>query len=108
MADVIIKGMEMPESCYGCDLANFFTDETPYCRRRMRAVNRKVGRPDWCPLRPAPEWRSTITDPPKPGQVITFMGFGETTGSGMLLDKMQVVFWKPIPEPPEGGDGDGS
>ena len=64
MADVIIKGMALPESCYGCDLANFFTDETPYCRRKMRAVAPAGKRPDWCPLRPAPEWIKFTTREP--------------------------------------------
>lgn len=47
---VMIRNMSMPNSCSGCDLANFFTDQTPYCRRVMKAVNLKFGRPSWCPL----------------------------------------------------------
>lgn len=108
MADVIIKGMEMPENCNECRLLG----EGRWCwaipvDETQPGATREDRRPNWCPLRPAPEWRSTITDPPKPGQIIAFMGFGETTGSGMLLDKMQVTFWKSIPKPPDGGDGDG-
>jgi len=58
MADVIIKGMEMPENCYCCRANNSVycfavpddADDVvgPYYRARS-------GKPDWCPLRPAPE-----------------------------------------------------
>jgi len=58
MPDVIIKGMEMPESCYCCRANNGVycfavpddADDVvgPYYRARS-------GKPDWCPLRPAPE-----------------------------------------------------
>ena len=59
---VLVKGMKMPESCYGCDLANFFTDETPYCRRRMKAVSFSGDRPSWCPLQEVPEPHGRLID----------------------------------------------
>ena len=59
MPDVIIKGMEMPESCYCCRANNSVycfavpddADDVvgPYYRARS-------GKPDWCPLRPVSGW----------------------------------------------------
>lgn len=54
MPDVIIKDMEMPESCRGCVMY-----DTMSCRILRRVVYRHAAitkdRPEDCPLRPAPE-----------------------------------------------------
>ena len=55
MADVIIKGMEMPKSCFGCDLARFLSDGDPYCVRTMRPCSLNGDRLKDCPLEPLPE-----------------------------------------------------
>lgn len=61
MADVIVKGMEMPESCRGCGFRHvsfkyYFCDRMPVAFDRACPESK---RPDWCPLEPAPEWIST-------------------------------------------------
>lgn len=46
MADLLIKGMEMPTSCAKCPCGD---DESRYCR----VVNNYIpmlGKPSWCPL----------------------------------------------------------
>jgi len=48
MADLLIKGMEMPDGCGVCALCNPFHD-MPYCRHYLRSVP-PMGRPEWCPL----------------------------------------------------------
>lgn len=48
MADLLIKGMEMPIDCADCDLHNPFS-ETPYCRRLLQVIPLE-GRLDNCPL----------------------------------------------------------
>ena len=48
MADLLIKGMEMPKDCADCDIHNPFS-ETPYCRRLLQAIPLE-GRLENCPL----------------------------------------------------------
>jgi len=69
MPDVIIKGMEMPENCADCPIEADDFDECPFMHVHpiREAVEKRLGhrvigwrcnydkRPDWCPLRPAPE-----------------------------------------------------
>lgn len=68
MADVIIKGMKMPEQCIVNDnyCGTCPLDRT-WCMQRyapdgytmMQAFQDRNGKlPDWCPLRPAPKWIS--------------------------------------------------
>ena len=46
---VIVKGMEMPESCYKCPMAN---DDFYLCGATEKYLdnNSEERRPDWCPL----------------------------------------------------------
>lgn len=68
MPDVIIKDMEMPECCGRCPC---FHAETPmYCQavkadRSKRIKTPYAVRPNWCPLRPAPDGMERLT-PKKP------------------------------------------
>ena len=53
---VIVMGMDVPKSCYSCDLARFLSTKEPYCIRTMKVVVGSLGkRPDWCPLQQALE-----------------------------------------------------
>ena len=68
MADVIIRGMEMPPVCitedgfYGhCPMDRVWCAQrfAPYWTRTGQAYKSMIeGRPDWGPLRPAQEWIS--------------------------------------------------
>ena len=67
MPDLIIKGIEMPESCYVC-----YANNGSYCFAVPDGADDYVGpyykarsgRPDWCPLRPVPEWIKFTTREP--------------------------------------------
>lgn len=47
---IIVKGMEMPTSCFVCDFANFLSTGEPYCKRFMRPCSLNGERPNWCPI----------------------------------------------------------
>ena len=49
MGSVIVKGMEMPESCYRCPMAN---DDFYLCgaTEKYLEYDSEERRPDWCPL----------------------------------------------------------
>ena len=113
MPDVIIKGMEMPESCYCCRANNGVycfavpddADDVvgPYYRARS-------GKPDWCPLRPAPEWISVEERlPEREGDYLVWTdlyrghAYTDYYVPGIGWDEYEVLAWMPLPEPPEGG-----
>ena len=138
MADVIIKGMEMPENCNECRLLG----EGRWCwaipvDETQPGATREDKRPDWCPLRSAPKWISVEERlPEKTGAYLVWMlwpcdeypvhsiinfdadceEFGEweeyydheSLGwAGSDFKRIENVYaWMPLPEPPEGGDGD--
>ena len=56
--------MDMPECCADCP-CSFFERSNPklnlICGVTQEDAN-NVGKPDWCPLRPAPEKRQTTND----------------------------------------------
>ncbi len=61
MPDVIIKGMEMPESCFECPCVRHDSwrgEDSYQCNNTLAIISEYSQRPDWCPLRPAPEWIS--------------------------------------------------
>lgn len=126
MPDVIIKGMEMPESCEDCQISKtglFYR----WCGIDIPGISNDVeghmdSRPDWCPLSSAPEWISVEEMPPpndtaiqllinRRYQVVAKIRKGEWVLSWTFepigLDSTDVLHWMPLPEPPEGGDGDG-
>lgn len=61
MADILIRGMEMPKTCGDCPLSAFRMD----CKLTGRDISRdwmKRKIPDWCPLVPLPEGHGRIVD----------------------------------------------
>lgn len=74
MTDLLIKGMEMPESCYGCPLSEQ-REETDMGARFTYMVDckknsfddgtfegRRKTRPDWCPLIEVPTPHGQLKD----------------------------------------------
>ena len=120
MSDVIIKGMEMPESCSKC-----------FMIRSCRLTIPSNGRNNNCSIRPAPEWISVEERLPetrdcilgqKSSKVIVAFQFDDgiqgtdtahtLNGNWVFEDRITVVnrtvtHWMPLPEPPEGGGRDG-
>jgi len=68
MADIIIKGMEMPESCYSCQLRkrNGMEIICPVLGKSFSVadVNILHYRLNGCPISPAPEWVKFTTREP--------------------------------------------
>lgn len=83
MADIIIKGMEMPHDCPHCEFAAIgyaspmSSDCTLYCRavdkfkdcateimkdKSYEEISQYDTRPDWCPLVPIPEGHGRLID----------------------------------------------
>ena len=61
MADILIRGMEMPKTCGDCPLSALRMD----CKLTGRDIShdwmkRKI--PDWCPLVPLPEGHGRLGD----------------------------------------------
>ena len=115
MPDVIIKGMEMPESCKECCL-----HEGGECHavEEQHYATLGICRPDWCPLRPAPEWISVEERLPESGERVILQA-GAFVGEGYLttartwwritgvpmrncLAEQPITHWMPLPEPPKG------
>lgn len=83
MADLVIRGMEMPHDCPHCQFAAIgyvspmSTECTLYCRavdkfkdcetvvikeKSYEVLSQYDSRPDWCPLVPLPEGHGRIVD----------------------------------------------
>lgn len=83
MADLIIRGMEMPKDCPHCEFAAIgyaspmSSDCTLYCRavdkfkdcateilkdKPYEVISHYNDRPDWCPLVPLPEGHGDLID----------------------------------------------
>lgn len=83
MADLIIRGMEMPKDCPHCEFAAIgyaspmSSDCTLYCRavdkfkdcateilkdKPYEVISHYNDRPDWCPLVPLPEGHGRLID----------------------------------------------
>lgn len=56
--------MDMPESCFGCNLCHIdYEEERATCQayETVKEVNSDTfKKPDWCPLRELPKYRPTI------------------------------------------------
>jgi len=83
MADILIRGMEMPKNCPHCGFAAIgyaspmSSDYTLYCRaadkfkdcateilkdKPYEVISHYNDRPDWCPLVPLPEGHGRLVD----------------------------------------------
>ena len=123
MADLIIKDMEMPNSCFSCRIRKRegMTMLCPILNRTFSAADSNLlyHRLKDCPLRPAPEWISVEARLPKAED--WYLTFNEASPSGFSnVDKWipgrwiiaesnmgRVTHWRPLPEPPEGGGSSG-
>ena len=122
MPDVIIKGMEkIPMACCECPCVN-----GNFCgakNERPTFEEWYERKPDWCPLHPAPEWISVEKRLPEDFQkvLVFWWEHGEPMidtafwqrdakrfdGQHWVRMEDKVTHWMPLPEPPEGGGGDG-
>lgn len=60
---VIVKGMEMPTSCYYCGLTDTsFINCQAFSRPRLLEDDCEERRPDWCPLVELPEKHGRLID----------------------------------------------
>ena len=60
MADILIRGMEMPKTCGVCPL--FSDDFNDYCMAARSIFLSSSIKPDWCPLVPLPEGHGRLID----------------------------------------------
>ena len=102
MADILIRGMEMPKTCGDCPLSALRMD----CKLTGRDIShdwmkRKI--PDWCPLVPLPEGHGRLIDADAPIRVASYDGtIHETTPSRILCKHSLLDLPKTI-VPAEGG-----
>ena len=47
--------IDMPESCDDCDFCYYSDGRVPICFYKSWVVDAPKAKPDWCPLKPAPE-----------------------------------------------------
>ena len=47
--------IDMPESCDDCDFCYYSDGTVLSCRLKLKATYGHREKPDWCPLKPAPE-----------------------------------------------------
>lgn len=59
MADLVIRGMEMPEYCYECPCHN---GESGYCQAYKSGYLNSIERPAKCPLVPLTEGHGRLID----------------------------------------------
>lgn len=59
MADILVRGMEMPEHCYECPCYN---GESGYCQAYKSGYMYSIERPAKCPLVPLPEGHGRLGD----------------------------------------------
>lgn len=125
MADVIIKGMEMPRGCYSCPIGNhmgLFVVQCPITKSKIDGFTENIRLSD-CPLRPAPEWISVEQlQPPtntailllinREFQVVARLRKGEWVLSWNFkpldLDSTDVLHWMPLQESSIRSDEDGN
>ena len=66
MADILIHGMEMPETCWNCKLKVGFSACGLVTDHKdggfFYRVHEGKSRPDWCPLLPLPEGHGDLID----------------------------------------------
>lgn len=66
MADLVIRGMEMPETCWNCKLKVGFSACGLVTDHKdggfFYRVHEGKSRPDWCPLLPLPEGHGRLVD----------------------------------------------
>ena len=60
MADLVIRGMEMPTRCGLCPM--FCDDFNDYCSAAQRSIPFDAEKPEWCPLLPLPEGHGRLGD----------------------------------------------
>lgn len=128
---VIIDGMRMPEGCFECKFVAFYPSRA-YCLASRGVFYEGIdifqnSRPDWCPLRPAPEWISVKDRLPESAGY--YLCLDRLPGGTRYVDIMRhcnngkwgeydpdygdevgfvytdsVTYWMPMPELPKGGD----
>lgn len=59
MADILIRGVEMPEYCYECPCHN---GESGYCQAYKSGYLDSIERPAKCPLVPLPDGHGRLGD----------------------------------------------
>lgn len=60
MADILIRGMEMPTRCGLCPM--FCDDFNDYCSAAQRSIPFDAEKPEWCPLVPLPDGHGRLGD----------------------------------------------
>lgn len=55
--------IDTPENCYSCYLRKLIRD-WPYCAEKLQRIKDTSTKPDWCPLKPLPKYKSME----KPGE----------------------------------------
>lgn len=67
MADILIRGMEMPKGCGGCPCSIYGACDAVKGRKSLPAGYRWIAnkRPDWCPIIALPDGHGRLIDADK-------------------------------------------
>lgn len=97
MADLVIRGMEIPEYCYECPCHN---GESGYCQAYKSGYLYSIERPAKCPLIPLPEGHGRLIDASEAYDKISEQECGyymDMDGVGAGLEECRTIV------PAEGG-----
>lgn len=107
MADILIRGIEMPTKCGLCPM--FCDDFNDYCSAAQRSIPFDAEKPDWCPLLSLPEGHGRLIDADALFEVM-----GQDTERWLIDDisyietddAISAVYKAPTIVPAEGGTED--
>lgn len=101
MADVLIRGMEMPTNVFDCPLNSFGICNLAQDETNCDCV--EDSRPEWCPLVSLPEGHGRLIDA---DALLSERGIGvQIAGWGIMFHESAIAH-APIIVPAEGGTDD--
>lgn len=53
--------IDMPESCDDCKFCYYSDGRFPACQLNLKGIDDSKAKPEWCPLKPLPERRDSLT-----------------------------------------------
>lgn len=106
MADILIRGMEMPTKCGLCPM--FCDDFNDYCSAAQRSIPFDAEKPEWCPFVPLPEGHGRLIDAEAYVDYMQNRYDNNEITNGDWIDFRLSLKDQPTIVPAEGGEADGN